>query len=124
MGPGRHRKPPQVALTPTTIDDTAVSLAVDGELDMAAVGQFDRTVQAILGQPGLTRLVLDVGSLEFISSGGIYALVAAHQAAQRLNIALAVVNCPGPVRQVLQSSGLLDDLTVHAQTTHGQTTDE
>jgi hypothetical protein len=31
---------------------------------------------------------------------------------------------PTPVRQVLQSSGLLDDLTVHAQTTCGQATDE
>jgi anti-anti-sigma factor len=111
MGPGRHRMPPQIELTPTTIDDTAVGLAVDGELDMATVGQFDRTVQAILAQSGLTRLVLDFALLEFISSGGVYALVAAHQTARRRNVTLTIVNCPDPLRQVLQTTGLLDDLT-------------
>jgi anti-anti-sigma factor len=109
--------PPQVVLTRTTIDDTTISLAVDGELDMATVGQFDRAVHAILTEPGLARLELDFRSLEFISTGGIYALVAAQQTAQRANIALTVDNCPDAVRQVLQTTGLLDNLTTHGTNT-------
>jgi anti-anti-sigma factor len=95
----------------------AATLTVNGELDMATVGQFDRAVHAILAEPGLTRLVLDFSSLAFISSGGIYALVAAHQTAQRRNIALTAVNCPDTVRQVLQTTGLLDDLTTSGTNT-------
>jgi anti-sigma B factor antagonist len=117
MGPGRHRMPPHVVLTRSTIDDTTTTLTVDGELDMATVGQFERAVHTILAEPGLTRLVLDFSSLAFISSGGIYALVAAHQTAQRRNIALTVVNCQETVRQVLHATGLFDDLTMTGKNT-------
>jgi anti-sigma B factor antagonist len=116
MGPGRHRMPPQLVVTPTTIDDTTVSICVDGELDTGTVGQLDQALHAVLTKAALTRVVLDFDSLEFISTGGIYALVAAHQTAQRRHIALSVVNCSVPVRKLLQTTGLLDDLTTAERT--------
>jgi anti-anti-sigma factor len=120
MGPGRHRMPPQLLLTKTMIDETAISLTVAGDLELGTVGQFNQTVQTILAEPALTRVVLDFGSLAFIGSSGISALVAALQTAQRQDITLTVVNCPDPVRHILRITGLLDRLGTGGRT-HGET---
>jgi anti-anti-sigma factor len=116
MGPGRHRMPPQITLTKTTIDDTTIRLTVAGDLEMGTVGQFELTLQALLAQPGLTQVVLDFGSLDDISSNGVYTLGAAYQTARRRRVTLTVVNCPDPVRQVVQATGLLNDLVINEPT--------
>jgi anti-sigma B factor antagonist len=106
-----RRRPPGLGLTRSSIGDGAVSLTVGGEMDMATAGGFAETVDAILAEPGLGRLVLDFGPLEFLDSSGVAALVIAERSARARNVTLTVVNCRYMVRRVLEITGLLVGLT-------------
>lgn len=108
MSVGRHRLPARLDLT-TTVDGATTSLRVDGELDSETIERFEETLDLIFARNNLRRLVLDFGSLSYLGSVGIHALLAAHQR-KPLTVALVVVNCPGHARQALQVSGLFDAL--------------
>lgn len=98
--------PPRFVLSTTVIDDTAVGLAVTGELDPTNAGQFEAVLRGVLARPDLTRLVLDFAALRFLDARSVAAIQAAHRTALRRGITLTVTNCGGPARQALETIDL------------------
>lgn len=83
-----------------------VRLAVYGEIDMSNAERLRETLAAILDEPDLRRLDLDVAGLAFIDSQGITVLIGALRQARTRRIQLGVVNAHGPVLRVLQITGV------------------
>jgi anti-anti-sigma factor len=102
--------PPRFVLTTAVVGDTAVSLTVAGEIDIATVGQFETALHDLLTGGGLTRLVLDFSALTFFDSSGVSALHTARHAAQRRGISLTAINCSDMVQRTLEITGLYREL--------------
>jgi len=88
-----------------------MSLTVVGELDVTTADELRRETAEILGEPGLTRLVLDCRRLEFIDSTGVYALIAGLKTANQNKIEYCLVNVNTRILQLLQLLGL-DELLI------------
>lgn len=84
-------------------------LSISGELDLAAASVFEVALEGALTS-GAGRIVLDVGSLEFIDSTGLSALVRAQQRAERSGRQLGLINPGAQVSRLLELTGLADRL--------------
>jgi anti-sigma B factor antagonist len=82
-----------------------------GDFDMAVGGALSDTLVAAAARPGVHQVIVDLGRTTFLDSHGIAGLVAGYEAAARAGRHLAVVNCHGMVREVLQVTGLLEVLS-------------
>jgi anti-sigma B factor antagonist len=112
MNTGRHRMPPSpLQLTLSMTGDTAATLTIDGRLDAETADEFTTALHTVLTEPGLTQLMLELGSLTLIDSAGVSALTAAYQLAQRQGVALTAVDCSLVVQQALEVTGLYKHLT-------------
>ena len=85
-------------------DETAVSLAVRGEIDMDNAGHLSHLIGAVLARR--PRFVaIDAAGITFLGAAGIQALLKQRAQAARLGCRL-VIRRPHPaVQQVLQASG-------------------
>ena len=84
-------------------------ISVMGEIDVFAAPLLRRAVDDALGQGGL-ELWIDLSETEFMDSSGLHALVDAHARVVELERRLTVICPPGPVRRVIDVSGLADQL--------------
>ncbi len=86
-------------------------IALTGELDLASVGEMEAALSAASAgaQP---RVCLDLTQLEFIDSTGLAAVIRTHIAIGEAGGALAVACSDNPVRRTVQTTGLLEMLTV------------
>ncbi len=92
---------------PLDAADGAVSLVLEGELDLANAPELDRRLR--LAEAAGTRVVVDLRSVAFIDSTGLSALVASrerHRERGAAGPALVVVD--GQVRRVLELTGCDD----------------
>lgn len=87
-----------------TIDErpNPPTLALTGRLDSSTAGQLDAALSRVLANTGLTRLVFDLGKLEYLSSAGIRCFVRARKTIEPRGGQVAVVNPQPPVRKVLE----------------------
>jgi anti-anti-sigma factor len=86
-------------------------VALSGELDLACVGQMEVALDA--ARAGERPLVcLDLAELQFIDSTGLATVIRTHQGLDESGGALAVVCSEGAVRRTVQTTGLLEMLTV------------
>jgi anti-sigma B factor antagonist len=81
-------------------------LAISGEIDMSNCDRLHTLLVAILDEPGLERVELDLAALTFIDSRGVGVLVSAQRRAQARQIEFGVVNAHGLVLRVLQVLGV------------------
>ena len=51
--------------------DATTTVLVTGELDIATTGQMHAYVEYVLGEPGTTRVILDMRGVSFIAAAGI-----------------------------------------------------
>ena len=89
--------------TPTATDGCRLELR--GELDVATVNGFRRTVSTLMGT-GCRELVVDLGETTFLDSSGLGALV---WAAHRMHAAggeLTVTNPDEQVARILRVTGV------------------
>lgn len=93
-----------------TSGDT-VTVAISGEVDLAAVPDIDATLQTALADHHVTRLVVDLSHLDFIDSSAIGALVRARNAALDKNQTFQVINVNGLPDRAMRVTGILDVLT-------------
>lgn len=107
------RAQPQLRFDRTALQDGVVRLAVAGEVDMTTGDCFQQTLLAVLAEPGVRRLVLDVGGLRFVDSNGVGVLVKVQRAADERDIGFGIVNATGPVRGVLEMLGVYEMLAAH-----------
>ncbi|MEA2127786.1 MAG: hypothetical protein QOJ85_677 [Solirubrobacteraceae bacterium] len=108
MGPDRHR--PQLELEFADHDGVHV-VALAGELD---VGSVDELEAALVGASAgaRPRVCLDLSQLAFIDSTGLAAVIRAHLSVVEAGGGFTIVAVPGAVRRTLETTGLLDMLSV------------
>jgi anti-anti-sigma factor len=98
----------RLELTRSSRDDGTVCLVVRGEVDVGTVEHLRATIGAILAEPGIPRLLLDLADLRFLDSSGIAALIGAQRAARRSGVRFGLVNCAGAALRVLENAGVYE----------------
>jgi anti-anti-sigma factor len=94
--------PVALRLTASPVADGTVRLALAGEIDLATAEVLRGAMTTLLGDHGVTRLVVDFAEVEFLDAAGITALLAAYRYAGARGIAFTVVNCPRTPLRVLE----------------------
>lgn len=91
--------------------DAVTALAVHGRLDSAAAPALGERLEAAMADPG-SRLVLDFGRLDYISSVGFRVLLVAAKAAESDGRRLVLCGLTGSVRRLFEIGGFLDLFTI------------
>lgn len=84
-----------------------VVVALGGELDLATSERAERWARALY-ERGFTSLAFDLRDLTFIDSSGIRLLLTLDELAACDGFRFAIVERDGPVRRLLQLTGLTD----------------
>jgi anti-anti-sigma factor len=108
MASDRHR--PQLQLARLEHGGVQV-VELAGELDVDSVDELESALVAAADGPR-PRVCLDVSRLAFIDSTGLAAVIRAHLAVVEAGGAFAVVAAPGAVRRTLETTGLMEMLSV------------
>jgi anti-anti-sigma factor len=87
-------------------------LAVSGELDLATVDRLQTAVEAAIAS-GAAEVWVDLSHVGFMDSTGVRLLLSARALLRARSKSLAVICPPGPVRRVLEVSGLDRSLAIH-----------
>jgi anti-sigma B factor antagonist len=90
---------------------SASGIAINGEVDVAAVPALERALEAAI-ETTSGGFMVDLSGVEFMDSSGLLAMLNARGLLAREKRALAVVCPPGPVRHLLQVAGVSDLLVV------------
>ncbi|GAA2792928.1 STAS domain-containing protein [Saccharopolyspora taberi] len=88
-----------------------VVVGVRGEIDLACVPRLTELVRQRLTAASLRAVVIDVSGVTYSSSAGLELLIHAHRRAEHRGIDLYVVPGDGPVRRLLELTGLRDHFT-------------
>jgi anti-anti-sigma factor len=80
-------------------------LAISGRLDTVATPTFDAWWRAFLAR-GENRMILDFGSLTYVSSSGLGSVVALAKELKNRDGSLAIANLGGLVKEVFEISML------------------
>jgi anti-sigma B factor antagonist len=86
-------------------------VTLSGELDLASVGEMEAALSAATAAER-PQVCLDLSDLQFIDSTGLATLIRTHLSVTEAAGALAVVCTPGAVLRTVQTTGLLEMLTV------------
>jgi len=90
-----------------------VALMVKGRLDSTTAPVLDQKLGLVVSAPE-RRVVLDFGSLEYISSAGFRVLLVAAKRAEDSNSRLVLCGLSAKVRQLFDLGGFLDIFTITA----------
>jgi anti-anti-sigma factor len=80
----------------------APTIKLAGRLDSETAPGLDRTLDQVLANKTLTRLVFDLGNLEYLSSAGIRCFIRARKSLEPRGGKVAVINPQPAVRKVLE----------------------
>jgi anti-sigma B factor antagonist len=94
-------------------DDGRATVTIAGDLDMAGTLRLEPQVDALLEDPRLDLLVLDLGSVDFIDSVGLSLLIDTHRRTQSGGPRLAIARVSGNVRRIVQLAGYEAILPLH-----------
>ena len=78
------------------------TIKLGGRLDSETAPELDKALDGILANPTLSRLVFDLGALEYLSSAGIRCFIRARKSIEPRGGKVAVVNPQPGVRKVLE----------------------
>ena len=84
-------------------------LRVVGRLDTVTAPALDKTIQEAIGETG--TLILDLESLEYISSAGLRVLLGAQKKMQKIGT-MKLVNVCEAVMEVFEMTGFADILVI------------
>ncbi len=87
-------------------------LALHGEVDMASAPRMESELTVLLDD-GAARVAVDLHAVSFMDSTGLTALFRAHENAAEKGHEFALVCPAGPVRRVLEVSGVAGIVTVY-----------
>jgi stage II sporulation protein AA (anti-sigma F factor antagonist) len=108
MGPDRHH--PQLELAFAQSDGVQV-VALSGELDVGSVDELEAVLIGV-SAGARPRVCLDLSQLAFIDSTGLAAVIRAHLSVVEAGGGFAIVAGSGAVRRTLETTGLLEMLSV------------
>lgn len=86
-----------------------ITLTPEGWLDTAAAPELSQAVDALTE---MTELVLDFDQVEYMSSSGLRAVLAASKKAKFMNAGFSVINVVPGVASIFRMSGIDQKLTV------------
>lgn len=95
----------------TRVDQEVHIIAITGRLDALTAPEAEAVLNRAVDE-GASRLVIDLGGLEYISSAGLRVLVATGKRVGRENGKMVLCELHDGVREVFEISGLLFVLTV------------
>jgi anti-anti-sigma factor len=101
---------PQLELAHAEHDGVQI-VELAGELDVDSVDELEAALAAASAD-ARARVCLDMSRLAFIDSTGLAAVIRAHIATVEGGGAFAVVAGPGAVRRTLETTGLMEMLSV------------
>jgi anti-anti-sigma factor len=93
-----------------TSDARGVVVTLEGELDLETTPEFDRQLAAI-DKTQLTRLLIDLGGVEFMDSTGLSSIIRAHSVAESNGHVLVLRRGSNQVRRLFELTGVDDRLT-------------
>ena len=96
--------------TVTLSDDGELTVAIDGEFDMAATFAVEPALEQALEAPGLRRVTLDLSGLSFIDSVGIGVVIQLAADLEARGVGLRIVPGPRHVQHVFTTVGMADVL--------------
>jgi anti-sigma B factor antagonist len=86
-------------------------LKLTGEVDVHAARRLSEPLSSLLGSSA-PAIIVDASGVTFMDSTGLGALMRVHERLDRQGRALILVCPPGPVRRLLELTGLMDALRV------------
>jgi len=89
------------------------TLRLTGEIDLTTVDQLGEAIANEINRNDVAAVLIDLDQVTFLDSTGIAALVKGRHAAERHGKRIAVTNAHGPVRRVLDVTGMWIYLTGH-----------
>lgn len=95
----------------TAVEDDAVRLTLEGELDFTSADELVDEGTAHLGRPGLRSLRLDCAGITWCDSSGLAAILNLHRACVAEGVALRLENRAPHLDRVLQLTGTFEHLT-------------
>ena len=101
---------PDQSPTVTLSDDGVLTVAIDGEFDMAATFSVEPALEQALETPGLRRLTLDLSGLTFIDSRRHRRRHPARGGSGGAGLAMRIVPGPRHVQHVFTTIGMADVL--------------
>ena len=84
------------------------TVALDGEIDAATVGEVKQKVTAVIDANPGAKVTIDLGAVTFLDSTGLGAMVSAMKAARSTGGDIALQNVAPNVRKVFDITGLAD----------------
>ena len=103
---------PAISFEAVRVDlPSASGVAINGEVDVAAVPRLERALEAAI-ETTAGGFVVDLSGVEFMDSSGLLAMLNARGLLAREARALAVVCPAGPVRQLLEVAGVSELLVI------------
>lgn len=105
---GHPPKPGSLDISSVLVDGAA-TIALEGELDLASVGQMEERFAAI-DEQAPSRVVVDLSGLAFIDSSGLRVLLLADARARERGYEFVLLPGREPVQRVFEMTGALDVL--------------
>ena len=96
----------------TTNEAGASVLRVEGSMDAISVAEFDAEWKKVI-EEGSTRVVVEMGGLEYISSAGLRGILMLAKTTKMKGVALAFAGMRDMVSDMFKLSGFLTILSVH-----------
>jgi anti-sigma B factor antagonist len=90
-----------------------VVVGVKGRADAEAADQLEAALRSAVEQH--SKVAADFGSLDYISSAGLRAVLQAARTAQMKDVEFAVCGMSPPVKKVFGMSGMQHLLTIHGE---------
>jgi anti-anti-sigma factor len=94
-----------------SLDGSTALIAISGELDLHAIGDLRRRVDAAF-EGGRRHLVLDLTAVIHMDSSGLAELISCHQRALGLDGGLALVVASEAIRRTLEIRGVKHLFTI------------
>lgn len=92
-----------------TAEGSALTLALEGRLDTTTSTELEAELKNSL--PGVTSLVLDMQSLEYISSAGLRVLLSAQKVMNGQG-EMKVIHVNEVISEIFEVTGFIDILTI------------
>ncbi len=88
-----------------------VIINVQGKLDAGTAPKFNEYMKSILGK-GETKIILDLGNVQYMASSGLGVLIASQQIANQQKGEVYLCNVPASIQKVLSLLGYSDAFTM------------
>jgi len=86
----------------TQISGEKVTLSLNGRFDFTAHREFRQSYEGVMKQPGVKGVEVDLGGVDYIDSSALGMLLLLKESSERNHLQLALTNCMGSVRRVLE----------------------